>query len=157
MKYCMLTAGLALTAGTTIQTASAATGSVTFNGTVAAVCTMIVNNPAGVMIVSSNLQSLSSKNAGGVAGLIEVTTTGNVALSIGAPTSITVPSTDTSPTTWTPTYSVSGAHTVGDTSASTPLTSAGVDTVTVHLAGAKTGSDRFGAGNYSATVTVTCQ
>ena len=157
MKYCMLTAGLILTAGTTIQTASAATGNVTFNGTVAAICTLVVTNGSGTMTVSPDLQSLSSKNAGGVAGTVTLTTTGGVTLSVDAVASPTVPGTDTTPTTWSPTYSASGIHTIADTGTSTPITSPGVDTVTVHLSGTKSGADRFGAGNYSATVTVRCQ
>lgn len=157
MKYCMLTAGLILTAGPTIQTASAATGNVTFNGTVAAICTLVVTNGSGTMTVSPDLQSLSSKNAGGVAGTVTLTTTGGVTLSVDAVASPTVPGTDTTPTTWTPTYSASGIHTIAETGTSTPITSPGVDTVTVHLAGTKSGADRFGAGNYSATVTVRCQ
>ncbi|MCA0277833.1 MAG: hypothetical protein LCH86_17705 [Proteobacteria bacterium] len=157
MKYCILTSGLILTAGASIQTASAATGNITFNGTVAAVCTMVVNNSAGVMTVSPSLQSLSSKNAGGVAGVVTITTTGGVSLSVGSATSITVPAHDTAATTWTSTYLATGTHTIAETSAATPITTPGVDTVTVHLTGTKGGTDVFASGNYSATVVVTCQ
>lgn len=157
MKYSMLTAGLILTAGTTIQTAFAATGNVTFNGTVAATCTLLVTNGSGTITVSTDLQSLSSHNAGGVAGAVTLTTTGGVTLSVDAVTSPTVPGTDTTPTTWSPTYLATGTHTIAETGTSTALTSPGVDAVVVHLTGTKSGSDRFGAGNYSATVTVRCQ
>lgn len=157
MNYCMLTAGIIISAGATIQTASAATGNVTFSGTVAAVCTLIVTNGTGTMTVSPDLQSLSSHNAGGAPGVVTITTTGGVTLSVDAVASPTVPGTDTTPTTWSPTYSASGAHTIAETGTSTPLTTPGVDAVTVHLAGTKSGADRFGAGNYSATVTVRCQ
>ncbi|GAA2837081.1 hypothetical protein EDC40_106176 [Aminobacter aminovorans] len=157
MKYCILTAGIAVAACSIAQPALAATGNVTFNGTVAAICTLVVTNGSGTMTVSPGLQSLSSHNAGGVAGTITATTTGNVAISIGAPTAITVPPADVTPITWAPTYSVAGAHTVAETGASSNLSTPGVDTVTVHLTGTKTGSDIFAAGNYSATVTVTCQ
>ncbi|MBT1158142.1 hypothetical protein J1C56_21315 [Aminobacter anthyllidis] len=157
MKYCILTTGLAIAACSMSQPVLAATGNVTFNGTVAAICTLVVTNGSGTMTASPGLQSLSSHNAGGSPGTVTITTTGNVALSVGAPTAITVPPADITPITWSPTYSVAGAHTIAETGASSNLSTPGVDTVTVHLAGTKTGSDIFAAGSYSATVTVTCQ
>ena len=70
---------------------------------------------------------------------------------------VTVPPDDGTATTWTPTYSVSGGHTVPETASDTALDDAGQSTVTVHLVGTKGGSDNFAAGSYQATVTVTCE
>lgn len=135
----------------------AVAANVTFEGTVAPTCTLNVNSN-GTMTVSTNLQSLSSHNAGGQAGSVSLTTTGGVEVSVDAVADADVkPAEDTSATTWIPTYSATGAHTVSETGAATPLAAPGTSTVSVHLAGTKAGSDRFAAGDYSATVVVLCE
>ena len=136
--------------------AIAATGNVIFNGTIAATCTLVVNSN-GTMTVSTNLQSLSSHNGGGSAGSVALITTGGVVLSVDPVTVTTVPAADVTATTWTPTYLATGAHTIAETGASTNLAAPGASAVSVHLAGAKGGSDTFAVGSYQATVTVRCE
>ena len=122
--------------------ASAATQNVIFNGT---------------MTASPDLQTLSSHNSGGSAGTVTLTTTGGVSLSVDPVTATTVPSADTTSTTWTPTYSSAGAHSIVETGSATPISTPGADLVSVHLAGTKGGSNRFANGNYQATVTLRCE
>ncbi|GAB5505686.1 MAG: hypothetical protein Rhirs2KO_08490 [Rhizobiaceae bacterium] len=136
--------------------ANAATQNVLFNATVSPTCTLtILAN--GTLAPSADLQSLSSKLAGGSAGSVTLATTGGVDLSVDPVATVTVPGADASVTTWTPTYSVAGGHTVAETAGSTTLGAPGLSTVSVHLVGTKGGSDRFAAGNYQATVTVRCE
>lgn len=138
------------------QTALATTQNVIFNGTVTATCTLVVITN-GTMTVSTDLQSLSSHNGGGSAGTVTLTTTGGVALSVDPVTLTTVPAADATATSWTPTYSASGAHTIAETGSATSLSAPGADLVSVHLAGTKGGSNRFASGNYQATVTLRCE
>lgn len=132
------------------------TKAVTFDATVAAVCTLAVNSN-GTMVASADLGTLSSKLAGGSPASLTLSTTGGVDLSVDPVTAVTVPAGDVTATTWTPTYSASGAHTVAETGATTALAAPGTSTVSVNLVGAKSGSDRFAAGSYQATVTVRCE
>lgn len=134
----------------------AATQDVLFDGEVDAVCTLSVD-ANGTLGASVDLQSLSSKLAGGAAGTVTLSTTGGVDLSVDPVTVVTVPAADVSVTTWTPTYSAAGAHTVAETGGTTALAAPGTSTLTVHLVGTKSGSDRFAAGDYEATVTVRCE
>lgn len=136
--------------------ALAATGNVIFNGTIAATCTLVVSTN-GTMTASTDLQSLSSHNSGGVPGTVALVTTGGVALSVDPVTVTTVPVGDVTATTWTPTYLSAGAHVIAETGASTNLLNPGASVVTVHLAGTKGGSDVFTTGAYQATVTVRCE
>lgn len=133
-----------------------ATGNVLFNGSIAATCTLVVNSN-GTMTVSTNLQSLSSHNAGGSAGSVALVTTGGVVLSVDPVTTTTVPVADTTATTWTPTYLSTGVHNIAETGSANNLVLPGASVVSVHLAGAKGGSDTFAAGSYQATVTVRCE
>ncbi|MBO6900355.1 MAG: hypothetical protein JJ864_03330 [Rhizobiaceae bacterium] len=136
--------------------ANAATQNVLFNATIAPTCTLtIVSN--GLLAASPDLQTLSSKLSGGASGSVSLTTTGGVDLSVDPVTVVTAPPADVSATSWTPTYSAAGSHTVAETGGSTTLNDPGVSTVTVHLVGTKGGSDRFTSGNYQATVTVRCE
>jgi len=135
--------------------ASAATSNVIFNATVDATCTLQVVSD-GTMAVSTDLQNLSSKNGGASAGSVTLSTTGGVEVGVN-PTVVATPPAGDSATTWTPEYSVSGAHTVALTTTPTTLTAAGTSNVTVHLTGTKSGSDRFTNGTYQAVVTVTCE
>ncbi|MFB9982859.1 hypothetical protein ACFSQQ_26390 [Mesorhizobium kowhaii] len=138
------------------QTALATTQNVIFNGTITATCTLVVVTN-GTMTVSPDLQSLSSHNSGGSAGTVTLTTTGGVSLSVDPVTTTSAPAADVTATTWTPTYSASGAHTVAETGSASSLTAPGASLVSVNLAGTKGGSNRFAAGSYQATVTVRCE
>ena len=138
------------------QTALATTQNVIFNGTITATCTLLIATN-GTMTVSPDLQSLSSHNSGGLAGTVTLTTTGGVSLSVDPVTTTTAPAADVTATTWTPTYSASGAHTVAETGSATSLTAPGASLISVNLAGTKGGSNRFASGNYQATVTVRCE
>lgn len=133
-----------------------ATAPVIFNGTVDATCTLNVTQN-GTLDVSANLQTLSSEIGTGQPGQVSLTTTGGVQLSVDAVTDVTPPAADATPTTWTPTYSSSGATNFAQTGLANDIDEPGDSTVTVHLAGTKSGSDRFAAGNYTATVTVRCE
>jgi len=145
----------ALASGRSALAAGDAKG-VTFDATVAAACTLAVNSN-GTMVASADLGTLSSKLAGGSAAALTLSTTGGVDLSVDPVTMVTVPAGDVTATTWTPTYSASGAHTVAETGTTTALATPGISTVSVNLVGAKGGSDRFAAGSYQATVTVRCE
>ncbi|KAA3445909.1 hypothetical protein C7I87_30965 [Mesorhizobium sp. SARCC-RB16n] len=148
--------GAALLVACLDHAAMATTQNVIFNGTVTATCTLVVGSN-GTMTVSPDLQSLSSHNSGGSAGTVTLTTTGGVSLSVDPVTTTTVPAADSTATTWTPTYSASGAHAIAETASSTALTVPGADLVSVNLAGTKSGSNRFANGNYQATVTLRCE
>ncbi|RWB61338.1 MAG: hypothetical protein E5W38_08890 [Mesorhizobium sp.] len=156
MKFLRAAMAAGLLAACAGQPASAATGNVLFNGTITATCTITINSN-GTMTVSSDLQSLSSHNAGGSAGSAQVDTTGGVTLSVDPVTSTTVPASDVTATTWTPTFATTGAQTISETGTATALTAPGTSTVAVNLAGTKSGSNRFSAGNYQATVTLRCE
>lgn len=138
------------------QAAFATTQNVIFNGTITATCTLVIATN-GTMTASADLQSLSSHNSGGSAGTVTLTTTGGVSLSVDPVTTTTVPAADVTATTWTPTYSSSGAHTIAETGSATAISTPGADLVSVHLAGTKGGSNRFASGNYQATVTLRCE
>jgi hypothetical protein len=147
---------LALCLAAVASGARAATGDVLFNATVDPTCTLTVNAD-GTMTVSTDLQSLSSHNAGGSPGSVTASTTGGVTLSVDPVSIVTAPAGDTTTTAWTPTYSATGAQFIGETGAPTAVTASGSLDVSVNLAGTKSGSDRFVAGNYQATVTVRCE
>jgi hypothetical protein len=145
-----------LFAGLPAAVARADTKAVIFDATVAAACTLAVNSN-GTMVASADLGTLSSKLAGGSPASLTLSTTGGVDLSVDPVTAVTVPAADVTATTWTPTYSVAGAHTVAESGATTALAAPGTSTVSVNLVGTKGGSDRFAAGSYQAMVTVRCE
>ncbi|WP_182422403.1 hypothetical protein [Aureimonas sp. ME7] len=148
---------MALASGLLPANAWAASASVTFTGKVEATCSITIVDGAGKLVPDATARVLSSKAGGGKAAKVDVTTTGGTSVSIGATPSTTVPTTDTTTTTWVPTYAMTGAQSVAETGASTPMVGAGTRNVDIHLVGTKTGTDTFMAGDYSATVTVTCQ
>lgn len=154
-KAILLTTALA--SGLLPITGHAATSTVTFTGTVATTCAINVVNGAGTLTANGALSNLSSKNPGGSPAKVDVTTTGGVRVSLDAVSSATAPATDTTSTIWTPTYSMSGAQTVTETSLSTLMTGAGTRNVDIHLTGTKSGVDTFMGGAYAATVTVRCE
>lgn len=133
-----------------------ASSPVIFEGTVAATCTLNVTQN-GTLDVSTNLQTLSSHIGIGQPGLVSLTTTGGVQLSVDPVTSVLPPSGDITSTTWIPTYSTSGATAFTETGSPNTIAGPGDSAVTVHLAGTKSGSNRFSAGDYQATVTVRCE
>ncbi|KQT53100.1 hypothetical protein ASG43_19125 [Aureimonas sp. Leaf454] len=137
--------------------ASAAVGTINFTGNVAATCSLSVTNGSAIMTPSSNLQTLSSKNGGGTAGTVAVTTTGGVVLGVDAASSLIQPTGDVTATTWTPSYSLSGVSTVSDTSLPSTISSPGTGTINVNLTGTKSGINSFVTGSYSAVVTVRCE
>lgn len=137
-------------------TAAAETRDVLFSANVAAVCTLTVNSN-GTMVAAADLQTLSSKLVGGSPASLTLSTTGGVDLSLDPVTVVTVPAGDVSATSWTPTYSATGAHAIAEKAGATALAAPGTSTLSIHLVGAKGGSDRFSAGNYEATVTVRCE
>lgn len=137
--------------------AHAATQGVTFNGHIDAACVLTIGSN-GTMTAGTDLKTLSSHNAGGSAGIVDLSTTGGVTLSVDAAvTGLLVPGTDTTPTTWTPTFSTAGTHNFGEGTASRALATPGASTVTVHLGGVKAGANTFTGGDYEATVTVRCE
>ena len=138
--------------------AYAATANVIFNGSIATTCTLVVVNN-GTMTPGADLASLSSKNPLGVAGTVALVTTGNVSLNVdSAVSNVQKPAEDTTTTTWTPSYGIIvGAHPTADRTTSFAIATPGADTVTVHLAGTKSGADVFAPGSYQATVTVRCE
>lgn len=137
--------------------AHAATGAVTFTGSVTSVCTLTVTNASGTLVPSSNLLNLSSRNAGGVAGAVSLSTTGGVTLTVDPATSPQQPASDLAATVWAPSYSLSGLQTVTDTNALTTITNPGTGSVAVNLTATKAGGGAFHTGTYGATVTVRCE
>ena len=109
------------------------------------------------MTVTSNLQTLSSHNAGGLAGSVQVDTMGGVSLSVDPVTTTTVPASDVNATAWTPTFATIGAQTIAETGTATALTVPGTSTAAINLTGTKSGTNRFSAGGCQATVTVRCE
>lgn len=136
--------------------ALAASANVLFNANVDATCTLVVSSN-GTMTADSSLQNISSKNAGGSAGSVSVSTTGGVNISLLPVASFTVPVADVGAITWTPEYSLTGSHNTTLTSSTTALTTPGNSVASVHLTGTKAGANRFAGGNYQATVTITCE
>ncbi|MER8573571.1 hypothetical protein NKH19_00475 [Mesorhizobium sp. M1338] len=156
MTLCRAAFGAVLLVACFDQTALATTQNVIFNGTITPTCTLVIATN-GTMTVSPDLQSLSSHNSGGSAGTVTLTTTGGVSLSVDPVTTTTVPSADVTSTTWTPTYSAAGTHSIVETGSATSIGTSGADLVSVNLAGTKGGSNRFASGNYQATVTLRCE
>lgn len=136
--------------------ADGSSAAVTFDATVAAVCTLAVNSN-GTMVASADLGTLSSKLAGGAPALVSLSTTGGVDLSVDPVTVVSTPAADVTATAWTPTYSATGAHPIAETAAPTALAGPGTSSVSVDLVGTKSGPARFAEGTYQATVTVRCE
>ncbi|WP_244489261.1 hypothetical protein [Fulvimarina pelagi] len=86
-----------------------------------------------------------------------ITTTGGVNFSVDGSPIVTPPGTDTTATTWTPTYESSGLLALAERTNATAITIPGSHTLDVHLTGVKSGSDTFGAGVYAGTVIVRCE
>lgn len=142
--------------GLSSASAFAATGPVTFTGTVTATCTLLVNSN-GTMSPSPDLRTVSSKHSGAIGASIGLTSTGNVTLKVDPVSTATIPAADTTPTTWKPSYSLAGVQNIANTENATLITVPGTGIVTVHLEGTKGVSDSFVPGVYSAVVTVRCE
>ena len=147
-----------LIAAFTSSSAMAASGDVIFNGVVASVCTVTIGAP-GTLAADGNVDQLSSKNTGGAqGGATVVATSGAFSVSALAPTDFSIkPPEETATSTFTTTYSVSGATTVAETAgATTSAINAGVNTVNVDLT-ADRASGAYSAGAYTGLVTVLCE
>lgn len=138
------------------QGAAAADGVVPFTGVVTATCVLNVGT-AGLLGINTSSNELSSTNSGGLAGSIAVTTTGTTyKISAIAPSAFTL-SPDSPTTTFSTTYSASGATTASSTPGATTTTlHTGVTNVSVNLKAAKS-SGVFTAGAYAAEVIVRCE
>lgn len=124
-------------------------------------CLMTVLQP-GVFTANAGLTELSSKNPGGVPGVMNVeTTNGSFDLSIDTPLSFSLQppgggaSTNFAATMTGVAFSGSGSGTFGETSAQTSLKN-GVTTVNVHFIATRT-AGTFPAGNYASVVTMRCE
>jgi hypothetical protein len=137
------------------QASFAETRNVIFNAQVQSTCTLQVISD-GIMTISSDLKTLTSKNGDASAGIVDLSTTGGVDVSVNPAVTATVPSGDAA-TNWLPEYSLAGANPVTLTSATSTLANPGTSTMSVHLTGTKSGTDRFMQGTYQATVVVTCE
>lgn len=135
----------------------AATGVVTFSGTVTTTCTLNVNSTQGVLTPDATLRTLSSRNSGGRPATVDVITTGGVNISIVSASSTSVPPGDSGNITWLPTYLISGTQPVPETTTPTLLVGSGSRTLEVHLQGTKSSTDTLVNGTYAATVTVKCE
>jgi hypothetical protein len=140
------------------QGAIAATANVPFTGVVTATCVLTVGTP-GVMSASTDFTSLSSTNAGGVAGTVSALSTGTAfKVSAIAPTSFTAsPANGGNAVTFNSLYRGTGATSIGSTPGNTTTTlGAGLTNLTVDLAAVKS-AGTFDAGAYAAEVIVRCE
>lgn len=133
----------------------AATGIVPFEGLITNACVLTVGTP-GVLAPNSNFTSLSSANSGGVAGTMAVLTTGaGFKVSLDDVSAFTTG--NSTNVAFSSTYSGTGATTIGSTSGSTQTAiNTGLTNLSVGLSATKT-SGSFGAGAYTAAVTVRCE
>ena len=125
-------------------------------------CLINVLQQPGIFTPNVALTELSSKNPGGLPGMIDVqTTNGSFDLSIDTPISFTLEppgggaSTDFSATMTGISFSGSGSGTFGETTAQTSL-KRGLTTVMVHFIATRT-AGTFPPGNYASVVTMRCE
>lgn len=140
------------------QAAFAATANVPFTGVVTATCVLTVGTP-GVMSASTDFTSLSSKNAGGVAGTVAALSTGTTfKVSAIAPTSFTAsPAGGADAVSFNALYTGTGATSIGSTPGATTTTlNTGVTNISVDLNAVKS-SGTFNGGAYAAEVIVRCE
>ena len=136
--------------------AFAATGDVQFDATVNNTCTIAVG-PAGVLATNVGQTVLSSTNAGGQAGVADITATSAAySVSVNAPTAFaTAPAGGGTGVTFAANYASAGATTIATTSSATALNT-GVSNITVNMSATKaTGS--FPTGTYAAVVVLRCE
>lgn len=154
-----LATGLLAGALTSASAQVTVNGTSVFEGVVASTCVIGPTGTPGVMTASADMQTLSSKNGGlATPSTMSLVTTGGVTVSISPNvTGVSLAPGDTGTIAWTPTFAVAGAHPSADGTGNRTLTGAGVDTLTIHLQGQKSGSNIFSMGTYTATVTLTCE
>ena len=139
----------------------AAQQNLTFAGTVGLrrYCQIVLTNN-GVLTQSADLMELSSTQAGGSAGIAEITKgRGGYKVSVDAPTGFTtMPADGDTGVTFSATYSTTGATTLSErTAGSRPRrVRRGLTTLAANFTASRTGST-FPAGNYSAAITVRCE
>lgn len=134
--------------------ANAVTANIPFNGSVTHTCVITVGS-SGALGVSSDFKTLSSSIGSGAAGSASVVATGNgFDISVSAPVSFdTKPGDDTSANTFAANYSVDS----GSTQTSASDLTHGTHSVSVNMSAAKSGSNVFEAGAYTATVVLRCE
>ncbi len=157
---CVLSCVIAATGTFSTYPADAAQQGVPFGANVAQrhFCQILVLNP-GVLAPSADFLELSSKQAGGSAGIAELTATnGSFWLSTDAPTGFTtMPTGGDTGVVFSSTYQTSGDTTTPETPGTTSTKlKRGVTQASVHMIANRSGSV-FPAGNYSGEVTVRCE
>lgn len=157
MKNLIKAVGVAAVVLVPVQ-ASAATGNIPFNGSVANTCIITVNG-SGTLAASTDFTVLGSEEAGGAAGTATLLTTGaGFSLSADAPASFsTAPATGNTNVTFEANYSATGANTIAQTDGATATSlNRGSTDVNINMSGTKT-SGTFEAGTYGATVVLRCE
>jgi hypothetical protein len=137
------------------STGFAATAPALFSGTVLSTCVLTVGTP-GILTPNASYSKLSSDNAGGSESTVSALATGTgFKVSAIAPSAFT-----TGPTaadTFVSKYSLSGANTASNVAGATTTTlTPGTSLVSVGLEADKS-TGTFGAGAYTAAVTVRCE
>lgn len=136
-------------------TAFAATAPALFSGTIASTCVLTVGTP-GIITANAGFTKLSSDNAGGLESTVSALATGvGFKVSAIAPNAFTTG--PTSADSFIADYSLSGANTASNVPGATTTTlTAGTTLVSVGLEADKS-TGTFGAGAYTAAVTVRCE
>lgn len=156
MKYISIISAGVVSLATLIPDVQAV--EVPFTTTILSSCILVVGN-AGLFGLNATGDVLDSKLAGGLSGSVLATSTGGgYLLSVASPGAFTLaPSGGGDNVTFASTYSLAGATSTGETPESTTTAlNLGISTVSVDLAATKS-TGIFGAGLYSAAVTVTCE
>ena len=133
----------------------AATAPALFSGTVATTCVLTVGTP-GIIAANAGFTKLSSDNAGGSESTVSALSTGvGLKVSAIAPSAFTTgPATAD---TFVAKYSLTGATSASSVAGATQTTlTAGVTGISVGLEADKS-TGTFGAGVYTAAVTVRCE
>ena len=139
--------------------ANAADEIVLFNAAVAGACILTVGTPGTMAVDVATYQTLSSKNATGIAGTVTALTSGTgFEVSTTAPSAFLVaPATGNDNVSFASSYSLSGVTTILDVPGITPtVLGLGLTQVDVDLTATKS-SGGFETGLYTASVTVTCE
>lgn len=140
-----------------ITSAAAQTTNVPFNAVVTSVCAVTVVTP-GVMATSTDFKKLDSREAAGVAGVVEIINTGPFSVSAEAPSVFTAaPAGGGDNVNFQAFYTASGATTSGETpgTTQTPLAT-GVTNLDIDLVASKS-TGVFPQGAYATEVVVRCE
>lgn len=133
------------------------TDDVTFDGTVAATCT-VVTQSNGTLALNGLSTVLASTESGGASGTVDVTTNDtSFSVSIDTVSAFTTgPADADTNTTFATTYGASGATTASGVNGQTSTSlGSGVTNLTVDASATKS-SGTFSAGSYQLTATVRC-